>query len=231
MKSFGEYISEASISQKKRDVKFAKSLFTKGRRIGNIKSFGIITSENPDGQQLSASDNKKRQTEFVKNLKDAHYVFVRIEGSYGNKENPYLIFNIKQDSLMSYAKKYEQESFIYAEVKKDGNVPTFEYWEKKETGKPANNATNPYIKKDESVKWSKEDDATDYYTVIGKDFKFNINFSIFESVNDKFEENINKIMEERCEQHDRILERSILRGYSNQYYTKHVNSGFEFLDD
>lgn len=131
-------------------MKFAKQLFVKGKRVGNIKSFGIITAENPEAKELSAAENKKRQEEFAKILKEAHFLYVPVQGHYsGNKENPYLIFNINREALTAYAKRYKQESFIYAEVKSDGEVPEFEYWEKSDAESAANAAKNPYEKKDE----------------------------------------------------------------------------------
>lgn len=228
MKSISNYINEVSINAKKRNKKFAKDLFIKGKRVGNIKSFGIITAENPDGVKQSNQENKKLMDLLKKILKDGHYIWQSVDGHYGSKENTIMIFNINNDTLQNLAKKFEQESYIYATIEKDGEFPTFEYWEKKVTGKPANAAKNPYIKKDESTKWKQMPDAEDYYTVIGKDFKFNINFSIFEELNDKLEQNIQKVMETLKERedilgHDQILERSISGGFCNQYIRKYVN--------
>lgn len=225
MKNISNYINEASINAKKRNKKFAKEVLIKGKRLGNIKSFGIITAENPDGIKQSNQENKKLMDTLKKFLKDGHYIWQPVEGHYGSKENSLMIFNIANDVLQNIAKKFEQESYIYATVEKDGEFPKFDYWEKKITGKPANAVKNPYLKKDESIKWVEKPDAEDYYTVIGKDFKFNINFSIFEELNDKLEQNIQEVMNEREKflSHDEILERSIAGGFRNQYIRKYVN--------
>jgi hypothetical protein len=225
MKTLNNYLNETSISAKKRNKKFAKSLLIKGKRIGNIKSFGIITAENPDGIKQSNQENKKSMDTLKKFLKDGHYIWLPVEGHYGSKENSLMIFNITNGVLQNIAKKFEQESYIYATLEKDGEFPNFDYWEKKITGKPANAAKNPYTKKDESIKWVEIPDAEDYYTVIGKDFKFNINFSIFEELNDKLEQNIQEVAKEReiFLSHDEILERSIAGGFRNQYIRKYVN--------
>lgn len=225
MKDISIYLNEVSINAKKRNKKFAKDLLIKGKRVGNIKSFGIITAENPDGVKQSNQENKKSMDTLKKFLKDGHYIWRSVEGHYGSKENSLIIFNIASDALQNIAKKFEQESYIYATVEKDGDFPKFEYWEKKITGKSANAGKNPYIKKDESIKWVAAPDAEDYYTAIGKDFKFNINFSIFEELNDKLEQNIQEVMKEREKllSHDEILERSIVGGFRNQYIRKHVN--------
>lgn len=172
MKGFEEYIPVASISQQKESTKFAKTLFTKGKRVGNIRSFGIITAENPDGERQSGAENKNRQQDFAKQLKASRYVYIQVEGRYkDNKEHPYLIFNITRDVLRSFAKKYWQECYVYVELETDGTMSTFECWEKEKKGVYPNAAKNPYVKTDEAVEWTKRNDATDIYTVIGKDLK------------------------------------------------------------
>ena len=108
-------------------------------------------------------------------------------------------------------------------LKRMANIQLLNIGRKKIQNTPANAAKNPYVKKDESIKWEKLDNVEDMYTVIGKDFKFNINFSIFESINDTIETNIQKIMETRNLEHDDILERSIFCWFRNQYYIKMVN--------
>jgi hypothetical protein len=55
--------------------------------------------------------------------------------------------------------------------------------------------------------------------------EFNINFSIFEELNDKLEQNIQEVAKERENflSHDEILEHSIARAFRNQYIRKYVN--------
>jgi hypothetical protein len=55
--------------------------------------------------------------------------------------------------------------------------------------------------------------------------EFNINFSIFEELNDKLEQNIQEVAKERENflSHDEILEHSIAGGFRNQYIRKYVN--------
>ena len=231
MKNLNLYINEKSINAKKRDKKFAKDLLMKGKRVGNIKSFGIITAENPEAKALSNQENRKMMRELTKILKNAHYNWQTVDGHFGgNREHSLMIFNITREVLQNLAKKFHQQSYIFATLEKDGEFPTFEYWEKQDPEKAANNAKNPYIKQDESVKWVQVPDAEDNYTVIGKHFKFNINFSIFEELNDKLEQNIQKIMEMNdtfiSNDHDKLLEYSIIgTGMRGSWYHRKVNQG------
>ena len=93
-----EFIKEASINAKKRNLKFAKNLYIKGKKIDNIASFGIITAENPNSQELTPKENKALMRNFTKQLKTSNYKFVNIDGHFGgNVEHSYIIFNVNID--------------------------------------------------------------------------------------------------------------------------------------
>jgi hypothetical protein len=62
-----------------------------------IKQFVIGTPENPMGQRLSSKENKIRCDEFESEMNELHIPFIKIVGSYGNKENSYILPNLDTD--------------------------------------------------------------------------------------------------------------------------------------
>ncbi|MDE5888708.1 MAG: hypothetical protein K2H20_01675, partial [Bacilli bacterium] len=91
--SIKETLNEISINAKKRNVDNAINIFTKGKSGYNcIKTFGIVSAENPDSQPTDNKTNKKNMHSFSQSLKSSHYVFVRQRGHFGgNDESSYFI--------------------------------------------------------------------------------------------------------------------------------------------
>lgn len=174
-----ELLREDSINAKKRNNRNAEKFIRDGSgSINGIRCYGIVSAENPDSTQQSAALNKKGMKTLAQEIKSAHYPFVRQKGRFGgNNEYSYFIFNIPLNVLMYYSAMFEQTSFIYGR--------------KQDASKPFNKETNPYIKKDEEASYI-EIDANDNYSVIGRNFKYVIPFSIFESIQRGIMENCKK---------------------------------------
>lgn len=186
--------SVTEIQNYQRNVQNAQNVFLKGKSGYNgITHFGVITAENPDSMQVARSDNKSYQSMLSKDLKSGHYIWVWQKGHFGgNDEHSMFVFNISRDALAYYSGKYQQTSFIYAELR-NSSVHS-EYWEKQDTSMPYNPKTNPYVRKDENDQWvdaSNEDD----YSIIGKQFKYTIPFSIFSNISESIIRNINTLDE------------------------------------
>lgn len=186
--------SVTEINAYQRNVKNAQNVFLKNKSGYNgITHFGIITAENPDSMQAPRADNKASQSRLSKDLKSAHYIWVWQRGHFGgNDEHSMLVFNISKDALAYYSGKYQQTSFIYAELRDD--YVHSEYWEKKDTAMPYNPKTNPYLKKDDSDQWV-DASGDDDYSVIGKMFRYTIPFKIFSDVSESITRNINTLEE------------------------------------
>lgn len=144
-----------------------------------IQSFGLVTPENEMGNQLSPEENNKRLKSFKDVLKKGKHQYTKVQGSYGNKEKPFFIYNVNLSTMKRYGQMFNQESFIYGRREDDGFV--FEYYEKK-LGK-----NSLYSKIDSTKKMNNESDAKDFFTR-HKSFKFNIPFSIFECVEESHNE-------------------------------------------
>ena len=136
-----------------------------------IKQFVIGTPENPMGQRLGSKENKIRCDEFESEMNELHIPFIKIVGSYGNKENSYILPNLDTDiaeEIFGY-NGYDQESFIVGESNADS--VDFYYWQK-------NEGDSPYKLLDAERGITMMNDAEDFFSS-KKNWKFKIDFSIF----------------------------------------------------
>ena len=130
--------------------------------VSSINSVGILTAENPQGQQLSPEENNKR----MKDLKTAlgTYGFIDVRGKFRTKEgnnlieNSLIIPNLPKETLLWLQKKFEQESVIYGE-RKDKNTFLFEY------------IKNGNIEDKQEVILSKMEGNEEYYSYLPKTSK------------------------------------------------------------
>ena len=79
-----------------------------------VKSFCIITSENPMGQKLSNKENIKKVDSLKDYLRLGLFKYLRAKGKYGSNENPFIIININLEEAKNIGNKFNQESFIFA---------------------------------------------------------------------------------------------------------------------
>lgn len=190
MKSIKNFINEASINAKRRNIDIAKKMFLNGRSYNNIMNFVIISAENPDSKEDTPANNKKNMKALSDILKRGHYTFVRQDGHFGgNPEHSYIIFNISQEIAARLSGKFEQTSFFYCYPDDKGNIVN-EYWEKKNTKVPYNSIKNPYVFINKTIKVHNEKDADDFYSVIGHDYKYSIDCEVFNKVNDELNEGL-----------------------------------------
>lgn len=149
-----------------------------------VLTFAIGTSMNPMGNRLSSRENEELLKSFKRYLADSGYQYIQIQGKYRDIEKSFVIFNISIEMAKKLFLKYNQESFIFCQKKKPGEV-TYEYWEKPENGN--------YSKKESATKINNQSQADDYYSRL-HDYKFNIDFN-FEDENKVFDK-LEKLTEE-----------------------------------
>lgn len=192
--SVSKVLDEFTTHQRIRNIKNAQNVYAKGASGYNgIKCFGVMTAENPDSTEAPRQQNKSFQQSLARELKSSNYVWVWQRGHFGgNDEHSMFIFNISAKALAYYSGKYQQTSFIYGELR-DGVVHS-EYWEKSDINEPYNPKTNPYVKKDESDTYVDASDFDDY-SIIGKRFKYQIPFSIFQEVSESVCNNLSVLDE------------------------------------
>lgn len=183
-------VSDTSRRQK------AVTMFKGGN--GRVKTFAIISVENPMSKTFSREENNKRDEKFKEELRGGNYSYNMQKGWYERKENSFMVFNISLDSAYYFSQKYAQESFFYCEFDEKGlrfDLYSCAY----------NGSKERYLETLDyhSIKYklveSSYEFTTDgeYYTAIGRNFKFSIKMKVFEEVADALTSSINAKMVER----------------------------------
>lgn len=139
-----------------------------------IKTFAILSAENPMGQAMSPEENEKRRTDLLAYLSTAHYRYFKVKGQYGNKENSLIIYNIPLDDTLKIGDKFGQESVIwchldYNEETNEGGGVHYEYWERDGEDKPLQ-------KKIEKERFINAANFEDMFTQVKRGFKIQIPF-------------------------------------------------------
>lgn len=157
--NFKHYLNETTRRQKLR------------HSLHNIRTrdltMGIVSPENPMGEEASEAENRESRREFKADLKNLGLNFFKTKGKYGSEETSYMIPGISLDKLKSVAKKFGQQSFIFCNRNEEGKF-VFEYWEH-------DTKDAPYEKTKEETAVLNQQDEEDFYTILG-DYKFKIPF-------------------------------------------------------
>ena len=154
------------------------ALFNRG---GKVKSFAILTAENPMGIQVSAQENNERTRKLKELLKNLHLQYVRIVGKYNTKEHSVMIINLTLSDSIYIATKFSQESFFY------GDSTGICYYETSAV-EYKNSGTIDYKLIEKTNKVDTVQDADDFFSRYG-DFKFSIYLKYFnESITEDFDE-------------------------------------------
>lgn len=194
-------VSEISINKKK---ELTKNAFNAVKGVqDNIKTFCIVTGENPMGEPGSNKLNRTNKNSLTNYLRFGNFPWTTVRGKYGNSENPKMIFNITLSDAKIIALKFIQESFIFGR-KMDDKVYFDLYFINE-------NKTDYELK--ETQDYSIEIDGDDYFTVINNKYKFNIPFKYFNEACDSFNNVINEIKDTHPKyknEFERFLNESLL---------------------
>ena len=167
-----------------------------GDSSGKIRTFAVLSAENPMGMKNSASENNKNTAELKSKLKELGVQYVPIEGKYGNIEHSFMLFNIAREDAQYLAEWFEQESFFFCI---NGSPATLIYYETSESD------PSKYRKVEESKNITNESDADDFFSRHG-DFKFKFDLDYFkESVKVIASKIINEDALEKSIQEDRTM--------------------------
>lgn len=167
-----------------------------GGRDDKIKTFAIISTENPLGWKNSdeqefkgkylawTKDKSKYNREQIINAKEEFLIkqitrtgddtlkygafsYVPIKGSYGEKEKSFFIFNIPFEDAKEIARNYGQESFFFGKVK-NGEMQVAYY--------ETDDACKTYHRKEISNTITNEKDAEDFFSKYGVKYRINLNY-------------------------------------------------------
>lgn len=106
---------------------YSKLMQTISGLIPSIRTFAVITWENPLSKKVSDEQNKGANKKLKDLLKSGNYSFRHIKGRYKDFENPFFINNISLDYAkrigFEYGGKYKQDSILFGEkYEKDNKV-------------------------------------------------------------------------------------------------------------
>lgn len=204
------------ITETSRKIKARQSLYGKRKA---LKQFVIITPENPMALESTPAENKQYRAKFEDGLQHEGLYAYPVKGVYGNVEHSYIVFNMPLKTAKYYADWFDQESFIFAIVKGENEVE-FQLWLKQASkNDPTASASDKrYQLKEVKNEFMRIDDAENYFTAIGKNFKFSIPYKTFEAV--EFYDNL---FDERCQKsklYESEYQDLIARSISDDYTTK-----------
>ena len=167
-----------------------------GDTSGKIRTFAVLSAENPMGMKFSAKENNDNTRELKSKLKEMGIQYVPIEGKYGNIEHSFMLFNITREDAQYLAEWFEQESFFFGI---NTSPATLIYYETSESD------PSKYRKVEENNKISNESDADDFFSRHG-DFKFKFDLDYFkESVIELASKIINEDALEKSLQEERTM--------------------------
>lgn len=167
-----------------------------GDSSGKIRTFAVLSAENPMGMKNSSAENNKNTAELKSKLKELGVQYVPIEGKYGNIEHSFMLFNIAREDAQYLAEWFEQESFFFGI---NGSPATLIYYETSESD------PSKYRKVEESKNITNESDADDFFSRHG-DFKFKFDLDYFkESVKVIASKIINEDALEKSVQENRTM--------------------------
>lgn len=138
-----------------------------GDDTGKIKTFAIISSQNPFGVQATPQANKVSDDNFKKALKLGNFTYTPLKGHYGNAEKSYIIFNLTLADAKVLAKDYQQESFFYGKTFGKGENSTISYYLTRNQGE-----TYDEIEQSDTI--TLETDAEDFFSKFGIKYRINM---------------------------------------------------------
>lgn len=180
-----QFIQEASIDAKKRNVKFIKKLLIDGMNMERIGSIVIFTADHPNSAQpIDTKINDELPKALSDELHRCHYIHLPITSTIGaNKEDAVVAFNMRITSAKQINYDYLQSSFFFIHPNDTHDGLVAEYWEKENMNAPVENVRNPYVKKAETA-LQHTDGA---YTLTSHHHTFHISDSLFASVIERIE--------------------------------------------
>jgi len=94
-------------------AKFSRAASILAGATPNVKSYALMTAENPYGEEHGHIENKEFNDKLEKTLRTNGLGYIKVKGKFfGNIEHSYLIPNISQEDATALGKKFGQFSII-----------------------------------------------------------------------------------------------------------------------
>lgn len=113
--SFKEYVTTVE-ARLLTEAGFSKLSQIMAGLVPSVRTFAIITWENPMGNKLPRSENEIKNRKLEEHLRRGVYGFRHIKGKYGNVENPFFIMNISRKDAVEIGRQGKQESIVFGNV-------------------------------------------------------------------------------------------------------------------
>lgn len=179
----------------------------------NIKTFAILTAQNPMGDKSGNSDNRKLNAELVDLLKRGNFAWQPVRGKYGTTEDSKIVFNITVQECKWLCLKFLQESFIYG--RKENGKTFFDLYVIN-----ADSTDYNLIETHEGYE-SMSAGVNDYYTAIDKDHKFTVPFDYFNEACEYFNSKVNEAKAKSGkyrDNYDKHLAETLAEGKTGYHY-------------
>lgn len=131
--------------------------------VPSIRTIGIITAQNPQGEQLNAAENRKRNYSLEEYLRTSNFGPIKVKGKYNSiPEDSFLVPNVGREELVIIGRRFNQEAVIWGEKGIDQyNHPYFRF-EYIDTKSGQTQSVRSVHLGDQDVQG-----RNDYYTMIG----------------------------------------------------------------
>ena len=108
----GKILIKKNRIEENSSTRVKSALFNRGNK---IRTFAILTAENPLGERQSPEKNNEDMRSLKKELKTLHLNYIKVLGMYGNKEHSVMIVNLSYDDAENLAGMFLQDSFIFGD--------------------------------------------------------------------------------------------------------------------
>lgn len=188
---FEQHFFEAIGKMKKEALKNGLDTLDNTNIGKSLKTFSIITAENPKGEKLQRAENEIRMSELKKALEQERILFISQKRGYKTDENPdgaensLILINAQSFVAESLCLKFQQKSFIHCKC--ENNKITSCYYETKDykSYKLLETIINPINNIEET------DDCHSMCIFNHNQIKYTISFKLFEDIADFIADSMN----------------------------------------
>lgn len=145
-----------------KSTRLKTALFNRGSK---VRTFALISAENPLNIQATAEENNKYTNKMKEYLKKMALNYIQVEGMYNRSERSFMIVNLAFSDAEFLASTFQQESFFF------GSINGIYYYELDES-------TGKYTVIDKAREVNTMQDAENFFTRHG-DYKFSIYLDYF----------------------------------------------------
>ena len=177
------FIQEATSKAKSRDLDFKHKLAICGKVYANIASFALLTPSVNDKNVID---------DYTRKLTDSTVKAVPVKDMNSQRKLACCLFNEKFESVARFAGLLDLPNLFFCHTSEDGLV--CEFWRKEQADRPCDQALNPYLLISKTIRWELDCNAPNVSTAIADDFRFSIDTTALDRVNEELESGIQRVV-------------------------------------